>query len=230
MADGERVEKISKVRRSIDSFKKILDRQGPGGIAPDREQFEALMRQDRNQNVKLETMPERRLDPSARPSLMDEVASVNSRVEQESKYSAHDLVSQARDAVQRIDQIQTQLSQPELRIKSSVQQLLKNKLGNINDNLKSAFDRAGLDYVPPEDNLRANPVRRFLDMLAHGQENLNKLSNEISGMQATGKDVSPADLLAMQLKVHHVGQELEFFTALLNKSLESTKTLMNTQV
>jgi hypothetical protein len=37
-------------------------------------------------------------------------------------------------------------------------------------------------------------------------------------------------MLAMQVKVGFVQQEMEFFTGMLNKALESTKTLMNVQV
>jgi len=37
-------------------------------------------------------------------------------------------------------------------------------------------------------------------------------------------------LLAVQVKLSFVQQELEFFTNVLNKALESTKTIMNIQV
>jgi hypothetical protein len=37
-------------------------------------------------------------------------------------------------------------------------------------------------------------------------------------------------MLRIQLKVGYITQEVEFFTAVLNKALESTKTIMNVQV
>jgi hypothetical protein len=49
-------------------------------------------------------------------------------------------------------------------------------------------------------------------------------------MSDNGKQFTAADMLAMQIKVGYVQQEIEFFTSLLNKALESTKTIMNVQV
>jgi hypothetical protein len=42
--------------------------------------------------------------------------------------------------------------------------------------------------------------------------------------------ISPASMLAIQIKVGFISQELDFFTGILNKALESTKTIMNVQV
>ena len=42
--------------------------------------------------------------------------------------------------------------------------------------------------------------------------------------------ITPANMLAIQMKMGYVQQQIELFTSLLNKALESTKTIMNVQV
>lgn len=228
----EKIEKVRKVSKAITSFQKILEKQHVPGEAPNKEYFDRLMGQDKNLKVEAEEqkVAQQRYGDK-KPSLLDEVADVNRRIDRVSESTADDLIGQAKDAVSQIDKLKNQLAQPELQIRGSVQHLLKTKLSDINDNLKLAFAKAGLDYVEP-DQKRAgpNPVRRFLDLLSHGQSQLESLSSHVQGLSARKDEISPADLLALQLKVSHVQQELEFFTALLNKSLESTKTLMNVQV
>jgi len=45
-----------------------------------------------------------------------------------------------------------------------------------------------------------------------------------------GNQLSPATMLLIQIKVGYIQQEIELFTSMLNKALESTKTIMNVQV
>lgn len=232
---AEKVENVKKVSRAIESFKRAMERHYPKGAPPDKEYFDALMRQEvkagRPEEVRI-NLPEERGSRSVYDDLtVNESEGKKGRRLFTENYTSRDLITEAKNAVAQIDDLKQKLSTPELRIKSSVQHLLKNKLSNINENLRTAFGRAGVDYIPP-DQQRAigNPVTRFLDLLSHGQSQLQSLSGHVEGLAAKGKELSPADLLALQLKVSHVQQELEFFTALLNKTLESTKTLMNVQV
>lgn len=232
MSDADKVAKVNKVGKAIKSFQHILEHPQASGEPANKEYFDRLMGQDESKKVQTEeqNVAERRYDKK-HPSLMEEVADVNRKIDRLSEYTADDLVSQAKDAVTQIDELRTQLAQPELQIRGSVQHLLKTKLSDINDNLKLAFAKAGLDYAPPDQKRAgANPVRRFLDLLSHGQSQLETLGGHVAGLSARKEEVSPADLLALQLKVSHIQQELEFFTNLLNKSLEAVKTLLNTQV
>jgi hypothetical protein len=130
-----------------------------------------------------------------------------------------------------MDEIKSKLATADLEIKGPVQNLLKRKLTHIDENLKIALDRAGIeakDVKPTNLDGMTNPIERFLGMLTEGQSHLDGLTNQIASLNSD--EIRPADLLAVQVKVNYVQQELEFFTNLLNKSLESTKTLMNVQV
>lgn len=237
MADMEdfkvdRVDKVDKVNKSVEAFKRYVNKQTPDGIPADRSYFDSLMRQEaktheatQSQQVNVAADQE-----SKRVSILEEARRA-AGVTDPNKPSTVDLLAQAQIAVDRIEGIKADLAAPELQIKNSVQRLLKNKLGDINDNLKVAFAKAGLEYVPPEQRgLRTNPLVNFLDMLSHGQSNLERLSGHVEALAAREEEIRPMDLLAVQIKVSHVQSELELFSNLLNKALESTKTLMNVQV
>jgi hypothetical protein len=71
---------------------------------------------------------------------------------------------------------------------------------------------------------------RFLNYLTESDKNLTNFVNEINAMEASKDKLTPAKMLACQIKLGFVQQELEFFTTVLNKALESTKTIMNVQI
>jgi len=74
------------------------------------------------------------------------------------------------------------------------------------------------------------PLERFLNFLTESDKRLSGIISEVQGLQVEKQRVTPATLLAMQVKLGFVQQELEFFTTTLNKALESTKTIMNVQI
>ncbi len=115
-----------------------------------------------------------------------------------------------------------------------MQTLLKNKLTHINDNLRIALNKAGVEYALPNENPTAqnllNPVDRFLGLLTNGQYQLQNLSAELEHMSTAGVQLSPANMMAIQIKVNQVTQQIELFINLLNNAIQSTKTIMNVQV
>lgn len=135
---------------------------------------------------------------------------------------------------QQIEEIKKALQTEDTRIKSSYQQLLENKLLHIDDSLKIALEKAGAEQIAIEHGQEVgipNAIHRFVSFLTRSQSQLDNVASEIKQIQDhQDHRVNPADLLAVQVKVQFVQQELELFTNLLNKGLESTKTLMNVQV
>ena len=167
-----------------------------------------------------------------KPSLLDEVAKANSKTEQSVGKCGNptELVAQTQNTVSEIEKVkETLTAQP--AIKGSYRNLLNNKLTHIDDNLRIALSKAGVEYVAPEKQANSvNPIVRFLGNLSHAQFQLESLGTYLEGMSNAKEPLSPANMLAIQIKVTHVQQELEFFTSLLNNALQSTKTLMNVQV
>jgi Tfp pilus assembly protein PilN len=74
------------------------------------------------------------------------------------------------------------------------------------------------------------PLARFLTYLTESDKKLNTFFDELGGMKIGEQKLSPDVLMAVQIKLGFITQELEFFTSTLNKALESTKTVMNVQI
>lgn len=221
-----KIEEVSKKDRKL-SAEQITNQDPSQTIEAHKDRFDALMVQERKQVKPIETV-----DGVKKPSLMDEVANFNQKVDSASKSNPKNIAVQATELIAQLDELKTRLaSTPNLEIKSSVQNLLRNKLSHIDESLKIALNKAGVEYVPPvaQKNL-ATPIERFLGFLTDAQNQLQGLGGEVEKLALQKGEISPASMLAIQVKVGYVQQEIEFFTSLLNKALESTKTIMNVQV
>lgn len=222
MAAHEEIESISKVTMDTPSAVKgptqIVDR-----VAPNKEHFDKALGLEPKQAMQP-------ADPKA--SLLDEIRTLNRNVEQVHKANPEQLAQKAKDLVAQIDEIKSKLETPNLKIKGSVQRILRNKLDHIDESLKTALDKAGIEIKPLEkiDLSVSTPIERFLGMLTNGQEQLKTLGAEVQNYHMNGKDLSPATMLTVQIKVGQIQQEIELFSSLLNKALESVKTIMNIQV
>ena len=75
-----------------------------------------------------------------------------------------------------------------------------------------------------------NPARKFLSFLTDADSRLNFIVSDIMSYSDQGKKLSPEKLLAIQVKLNFVQQEMEFFTNVLNRAVEGIKTLMNVQI
>jgi uncharacterized OsmC-like protein len=223
----EKIEKIDKVssKEKAESLTEFAEPETR--VPPNKEKFDALVGNTQVNNEVEATG--RRVETTGKVSLMDEIANVGRRVD---RITPTELVAQAQEVIGKIEELKGKLNTPNLEIKSSMQETLQNKLSHIDENLKVALSRAGVEYRIPENQAKtsANPIDRFLGFLTDGQSKLESLSLDLSKMGNNKEAFSPASMLLIQLKVGFVQQEIELFTSLLNKSLESTKTIMNVQV
>lgn len=226
----EKIEEVTKVTKKAGA-NAAIDDAGTERMAPNKDKFDSLVKgTEKVEKVEPLVDENRRID-TKKTSLMDEVRNLDRKVNNVHNITPDKLVVQAQEAVAKIDEIKSKLNAPDVELKSSVQNLLRNKLSHIDENLKIALQKAGVEYQAPEKvNTPANPIERFLGFLTDGQHQLNTLANDVNLMHLNRKEISPASMLAVQIKVGVIQQELEFFAALLNKALESTKTIMNVQV
>lgn len=236
---SDNYEPISKINgvgsKELDGVEKLIPEEIEAKTPANKDYFDSLMAQERNK----ENLQAEKIDASRSSNrLIDEVAELNNKVEGwKINIEPTDLAAQAKDASQQMETIKEKLASPDLEIRGPVQRLLNRKLSHIDENLKIALDKAGLEYTEAKAPIAAvdgtkavNPLDKLLGFLSHGQKQLDTLAKEVSDLQSPMKEISPANMLAIQIKVNYVQQELELFTNLLNKSLESTKTLMNVQV
>lgn len=226
-ANEEKIHKIEKISNDAKSEESSLQAEVVERRAPDKERFDELMGMGRGIEVK---SPE-----GQKNSLMNEISEINGKVQLAANASPEAVVTQTKELIQKIEGVKAQLASPDLELKGSVQDLLKNKLSHIDESLKVVMNRAGLEYTPQDPSKVAAggvaaPIERFLGFLTHGQYQLQKLSNDVQMMHLNKTEISPASMLAIQIKVGYISQEIEFFSNMLNKMLESTKTIMNVQI
>lgn len=228
----DKIDKIEKVKNSAKTVDGGMDEvQNLDRLPPNKDHFDTLVNHSQEQKS-TRTAVSDQIEPVSKSSLMDEVRNLNIRVDRFSKVTPKDLVAQADEVVKQIDTIKSKLATPDLELKPATQTLLQNKLSHIDENLRVALSKAGLEYNPSThlENKTVNPIDRFLGFLTNGQTQLASLGNEVNQMHLNNKEISPANMLRIQMKVGYITQEIEFFTAVLNKALESTKTIMNVQV
>lgn len=227
MSAEEKIEKIEKIEKTEKTVQNVeFEERAP----PNKERFDNLIKSHETEKVATATPP--KIEPVTKPSLMDEVRHLNQQVDHLTKASPKNLVAQAEEVVSKIDTIKQKLATQDLALHPQTQTLLQNKLSHIDENLRVAMSKAGLEYNTPEsfESKKVNPIERFLGFLTHSQVQLASLSSEINNMHLNKEEISPANMLRIQMKVGYITQEIEFFTAVLNKALESTKTIMNVQV
>ena len=218
MAATAKIEEIAKVgQKSLKgSFDSIVAEM-------DKAQFEVVHMAEKKGIERLQETP-----GAAAISPMEQIALLNQPIKLgEATYPK--ILANTQLAADTIDTVKERLQTPDLTLKSSVQRVLNDKLNGVDTHLKSAMTQAGMPYDPMKSG-NENPVSRFLDMLTQGQDKLMSLTSHIEGLAAGGNSLTPERMLSLQLKVNYIQQELEFFTNVLNKTLESTKTLMNVQI
>ncbi|MBA3957798.1 MAG: hypothetical protein H0X51_05315 [Parachlamydiaceae bacterium] len=231
----DKIEKIEQVGGGRDDAP-VVDKPevaAPERVAPNNDHFNSLMHQDKAATAR----PVAPANDPTKMSLMDNVRDLNQPNSARQQATMTSLVSQTQEAITQIDKIKKTLEGPNVNIKHTAQQLLHNKLSHIDESLKIALSKAGVEYDPAavganavQPSASANPIERFLGFLTDGQWKLEKLGHDLTTMSNTNKELTPVNMLAIQVKVGQIQQELELFSSLLNKALESIKTIMNIQV
>jgi hypothetical protein len=225
----EKIQKLEKISQSSKTDTNLAQDEELSRTPPNKDAFDNMMVHETGAAGE-----SRRAISTTKTALIDEIGALNRRVDQVTQVSPDQIVAQSKDVIQQIEKAKLQLGTPDLELKSSVQSLMQNKLTHMDESLRIALSKAGVEYIPQQPHEVAktstNPIQRFLGFLSDGQYQLQTLSQDVQMMHLNGKDISPASMLAVQIKVGFVQQELEFFSSLLNKALESTKTIMNVQV
>lgn len=224
MPPGEEIAKIEQVEKTGKSkgVEPTTELEGVERTAPNKEKFDQLVKQP---EPSTQTQQVAKTD---KPTSTDATAATQP-VERVSRPTQTEIVKKTDSIVHRMDEIKSTLETPNVKINPAHQGILQSKLSHINDSIKIALSKVGVEGTPPPTMLPGGgAVERFLGMLTHSQSQLSQLS---STMQSdVGGAFSPAQLLAVQIKVNHMQQEVEFFTSALSKALEGIKTIMNVQV
>lgn len=244
MSEDQVFEKISGVKQvGTDIAKNVLEvSQGispAGHVLPDKAHFDSLMQQ-RTQTPGKQLPKDKSL--AQNQSIFDEAHDANGKVKSKelAQASEESKISNIREntkvSLEKVENLREKLEQPNVKIKNSYQAPLQNRLRSIKQHLNVLSKSAGVKDIAlaapaePKDPLAAlpKPVRKVVKLLTDGQSQLEALDQQLT--KIGDQELSATKLLAIQIKMGHISHELELFTSLLNKSIESTKTIMNVQV
>ncbi len=141
------------------------------------------------------------------------------------------LITQAKLASMTLGDVQNQLSTPNLKLKQSQKYLLKNKLSDATNHLRSANAKMGAPIPDePEEDSSQGPFSRFMGLLTDGQNQLDSAQAYLKKMNDSGTSLSAGDMLLLQVKMNKAQQELEYASVLLGKAMDDIKTLFNVQL
>lgn len=141
------------------------------------------------------------------------------------------LLTQVNTAQTTLADLNNELNTPKLKLKQSQRWLLKQKLSNSNAHLRSANEKLGIPPSPPfEEPEEGGPIYKFLTYLTDGQKQISLAHQQLSDLNASGKTLTPSDLLLIQIKLAKAQQELEYSSVVLSKAVDDMKTLMNVQL
>jgi flagellar hook-basal body complex protein FliE len=137
---------------------------------------------------------------------------------------------QAKNVQDALGTISKQLKTKNLPLKRSQRHLVRQKLGDANNYIRSAASKLGLqpqaDEIPPD----MAGLSRFVAMVNSGQNQLVEVQQQLDRMASQGANVNPAEMLSVQVKMGLAEQELNYTSVLLGKVIQSFTQLLNTQL
>jgi len=228
--EEDKIEAVDKISKALDKNKSVaedLER-----VPANREQFQGLVdSQQQNQNPQTDQAAKVEAPSKANGSLMDEVRKLHQQSNNMASLSPEELKNRANGIIAQLEEVKSRLSQAET-INPSYNNVLHNRLSHINDTIKIALSKAGVETNAPFPGIAQskNPIQSFLGYLTHAQDQFESLNSTIDRLGIGGREVTPGAMLTLQIKIGYAQQQIELFTSLLNKALESTKTIMNVQV
>jgi len=240
MPSHEVYKKIEPISGSEPSRVEMGPSAGIGEEGPSKIKFEeAVSRADPSKVERrgVSAIDESAVSEAKKPSLM-EIATKITQEPTKVTPTPKDLAGQAIDLRREIERPRAVLIAEMKENPTVVQNLSPGDLETMKGHIEHA-DRglqeasrltSGVEVGSSISPTERTPAVRFLNFLTESDRKLNNFVDELSTLQVGTKRLSPDTLLAVHVKLGFIQNELEFFTATLNKALESTKTIMNIQI
>jgi hypothetical protein len=238
MGEEKKVIKIERIEKA-DVAQKAEVGLVEGKEAISKTKFDAALEKADAHFVRTQQVPEKTIEEPVKkhPSPIVELSMSAKKIQRLEPVTEARLIASAEDIKAKmqapVERLQdTVKKEPNLKLSPVYEAPLSERLIHIDASLKSALGVAGAEVKapPPLPTKGEAPLVRFLNYLTHGDRQLSQLVAEVQTYNTKDEPLTPAKLLAIQIKLNFVQQELEFFTNVLNKALESTKTLMNIQI
>lgn len=245
---GERIEKIEKLDKVSRSAGADIDIQDDLATTTSRTKFDnayskatvslaepVQVEEIQNQSIKKPSLIDE-LGISTKGSLVQEPVTVESIQERASKIrtSLEPTINETRTTSEQVDKFLDTNPSATVNFPPVEEAKLSGKVVHIEAALKSALRTAGVEVNPhivaPDTGSMKNPVVKFLNFLTQNDNQLKSILDDINNVNKVGSRLGYGDLLAVQVKLGFAQQQLELFANILNKALESIKTVMNVQV
>jgi predicted PhzF superfamily epimerase YddE/YHI9 len=141
------------------------------------------------------------------------------------------LVAQVNNVQSTMGDINNQLTTPNLKLKASTKYLLKSKLTDANDTLRTFNAKIGANVPeePPTSSF-SGPLGKFFGYLTDGQQQMDSAKQQLQSLKDKGGQLSPGDFLLVQVKLNKAQQLLEFSSVLLSNAVSDFKQLMQVQL
>jgi hypothetical protein len=141
------------------------------------------------------------------------------------------LLEQVDNTNNKIDFIKQNLQTPNLALKNSHQRLLDSKISQSFYHAQKAAEHLGATKIPePKTPETSTPVAKFLGYLSGGQEQLLEAKKKLQQIQASGKQLTPSQMLLVQVNLAQAQQQIEFSSVLLSKVVDALKQTINIQL
>lgn len=140
------------------------------------------------------------------------------------------LLTQTKSVQGMLGDINTQLQTKNLKLKQSDRASLRSKLKNANSYLKAANVKMGAEVPQPPPPSGGGIIGKFLDYVTEGQANIAAAQKQIMDLKGKGDALKPADFLAIQVKIAHAQQEIEYASMMLANAVSGLKTLFGIQL
>jgi hypothetical protein len=141
------------------------------------------------------------------------------------------VLAQVNSAQSTLGDVHTHLTNKNLKLTNAQKYVLRNKLSDSNGEIRSAAAKAGVDLKPiPHVPANLGPIAKLLSYVTDGQNELASAQANIQSLNDSGKSLSPAKMLFIQVKLNRAQTLLEYSSVLLSKGLDALKTLFNTQM
>jgi hypothetical protein len=141
------------------------------------------------------------------------------------------LLSQVNNVQSTLGDIKTQLDTPKLKLKASTKYLVKNKLTDANENLRSFNTKIGANVpAEPDATQFKGPLGRFFAYVQDGQAQMEQAKMQLQNLKDKGENISPGDFLLVQVKLAKAQQLLEFSSVLLSNAVSGIKQMMQIQL
>jgi len=140
------------------------------------------------------------------------------------------LLAQSSNMQDALGTVGDQLKTPNLKLKRSQTHLLKNKLQDANEYMRSAGAKLDVENPPGHIPAGLSPPARFLAMLGDGQDQLLAVQQKIKELSLKEGGISPTDMMYLQVKMGQAQQEIEYSSTLLGKVIQAIVQLLQTQL